>query len=276
MRGLAVVSLVATLVAGCLGTQPTQPAAEEPTPTAAPSYGATCLNGLLFQFVDYASTDAYLPPGFHPRDPQGFISVSPVAFGQAGVLVLMVDCLAADGVAFEAASVALFVESPQVDGVEPALFDFYEIERHGDPGEFGGVLTPSGWPRLPGAVNFTIEPVPGTEQLDVIADLWDADGKVMGFMGPVGAPLSLGAGTVRFWRDGPQGLAFYQHTGVLDVRVGAGVCEARSGSALASFAPSQVPVGDGFRCPPATPIVGTFPDLVLNATARFLPGVHAE
>lgn len=277
MRGLAALALVATLVPGCLGLQPDAVAAgpQDPPPVASRPLQGTCLNGLLFQFVDYAATDAYLPPGFHPRDPQGFIAVSPVAFGQAGVLAFMVDCKATDGTLYEAATVALFVESPQVDGVERALFDFYEIERHGDPGEFGGALTASGWPRLAGTVNFTIEPLPGTEDIDVIVDLTDSNGLVMAFGGPVGAPLDLGTGTVRFWRDGPLGLAYYDYTVHLDARVGAGICQARNGSALAAFSPSQVPLGESVRCPPATPVIGIFPDFAFTATARFLPGVHA-
>lgn len=271
---------VLALLAGCLGPEPGDDVPTVASPTAPPPaepYVATCLNGLLFQFVDYAATDSYLPPGFHTRDPQDFLTFSPVAFGQAGVVVLMLDCVAADGTRYEAASVDIFVESPSVPGIEPAHFDFYEIERYGDPEEFDGVLKPSKWPRLPGWVNFTVDPEPVPSGLDVLVQLFDDAGEVMWFGGPASAPVDVGTGIVRFWHDGPLGLAYYQYDVVLDAHVGGGACDARPGTALAALAPNPVPlVETNFVCPPSSPVVATFPGLVINATAQFLPGVHAE
>jgi hypothetical protein len=264
------------LLAGCL-TDPEPSDASSPAalPTPPPEpYGATCLNGLLFQFVDYATTDRFLPPGFHPRDPRDFLNTQ-VAFGMAGVVVLVVQCTSADGEAYEAASVDIFVESPGVPTVEKAFFDFYELERYADPAEFDGVLSTAGWPRLVGNVNFTREVEPLPSNMDVIVDVTDEAGSIMSFAGPVNAPVTVGTGIVRFWRDGPAGLAYYQYDVVLNAVVGPGYCTARSGTALAALSPNPLGLAP-LICPPSEPVVATFPGLSINATARFLPGVHAE
>lgn len=273
--------VAALLLAGCLGSPADDPgtvAQDASAGPAPPLYVATCDAALLFQVVPYGETDAFLPPGFHPRDPQEFLSL-PVALGQAGVVVLLLFCESADGVPYESSSVAIFVESPAVEGVEDALFDFYEVERYGAPGEFGGVLDRAGWSRLAGDVNATVDPVVLPEQVrdqDVVAWVEDEDGVVMRIAGSTNAPVDVGSGIVRFWRDGPAGLAYYQYDTSLPARVGSGWCEARPDSALAVFAPAAVPfAGFYFRCPPAEPVVAHFARFPINATAAFLPGVHA-
>lgn len=274
--------LVAALVlGGCLGSPADDPAplpAGTPGPEL-PRYLATCDAALLFQVVPYSETDQFLPPGFHPRDPQEFLSFLPVALGQAGVIVLMLFCESEAGEAHESSSVAIFVESPAVDGVEDALFDFYEVERYGAHGEFGGVLARAGWPRLAGDVNASLDPELLPQQVkdqDVMAWVEDGSGLAMRFGGSTNAPVNVGSGVVRFWRDGPSGLAYYEYDTSLPAQVGTGWCEARPDTALAVFAPTAVPFeGFYFRCPPAEPVVAHFPRIDINATAGYLPGVHA-
>ena len=106
----------------------------------------TCKNILLFQFVGYEATDPYLPPGFHPRDPQAFLG-TPVAFGQAGVLLINVVCTGPQG-PLEASSLDIFVEDPGVPGVPPGGFDFYELERYGAVDQLDGALQAVHWPLM--------------------------------------------------------------------------------------------------------------------------------
>lgn len=276
--GLFVLQALA-LLAGCLSPRPVSdgPVVLSGPPVAdAPRFSGTCSNLLLFQFVDFAITDDYLPPGFHPRDPQAFLPVVPVSFGQAGVLAIVLDCQGDQG-QYEAASLAIFVESPIVPGLEDAAFDFYEIERYAEAGQFGGLLDAVGWPRLPGNVSVDLgnEDVPART---AAAEITDAEGSVLLFAGSMEAPVGLVGNVVRFWNDRPGGLAHIDYEGVLDSYVGAGICVARANSTFAAFTtagPASAVTSASPGCPPGEPVVSTFPGLAVDATAHFIPGVHA-
>jgi hypothetical protein len=281
MRGRALAFLAVTaLLAGCLGSDQAQaPDVAVAEPVAPKPFVGTCDSGLLFQFVPYGSTDRWLPPGFHPRDPQDFLG-SPVAFGQAAVILLIVDCAAPDGTVLRSASVDIFVESPVVEGVDPARFDFYEIERYGDPAELDGALLDSGWLRLPGEVRFGGAGGPGglpsTVGYSVLAEVADGNGTIMSMIGPVAADVPLADGPVRFWHESEPGVSYIEYDVSLQPRVGTGSCSARAGTALAQMLPASPVAGTlGVNCPPGTPIVALLPDMAVNVTAQHLRGVRA-
>lgn len=277
-RATAILAVMA-LLAGCLGPEPepvADPIVAAPEPPQ-PFVGA-CDAALLFQFISYGSTDRWLPPGFHPRDPQDFLN-SPVAFGQAAVVMLIVDCAQPDGTVHQSGSVDIFVEPPVVDGLDPARFDFYEVERYGDPDELDGALSDSGWQRLPGIIEFGGAGGPGglpsTIGFSALAQVTDDNGTILSMIGPVAADVPLGAGPVRFWHESSQGLSFVEYDVVLEPRIGSGSCSARAGTALAQMLPSSPTTTVGVNCPPGTPIVALLPDMAVNITAQHLRGVHA-
>ncbi|MEA3136186.1 MAG: hypothetical protein QOC71_467 [Thermoplasmata archaeon] len=267
------------LLGGCLGGDPVEtsgPVTADPSPTPPAPVVLACQNGLLFQFVDYAETDPYLPPGFHIRDPQGFLTISPVAFGQAGVLLITLRCEGAAG-PYNMAGVDIFVEAPSVPGVDAATFDFYEVERYSSAWDFNDTLAPALWPRIPGHVNFTmLENAEGARA--GFANVTDDKGHMASFTGTMDANVGLGPSVVRFWRDGPGGLAYVEYQADLQPLAGPGICSIRPGTTLADLTiPDELhPLLPYTACPPGEPVVATFPHLVVNATARFLPGVRAQ
>ncbi|MFA5942938.1 MAG: hypothetical protein WC876_00555 [Candidatus Thermoplasmatota archaeon] len=280
-RGGFAIAVLLVLASGCLGggPGPVTPG-PEPNPTAPLLFTGECENALLFQFVEYADTDRYLPPGFHPRDPQAFLS-SPAAFGRAGVLLIVLECLGDDGLAFSSASVDIFIEAPLVEGLEPAAFNFYEVERVSPPGPWDSVLAGADWPILPGtaSVNITFGVV-ATQSAIGSTEVRDNQGQRALFVGAMDAPVSLGNATVRFWRQGPAGLAYLEYSANLQPIAGGGTCYLREGTAMAVFARST-PAGNvgpinELACPPGDPIIATFPVFRVNATAVSLPGVHAQ
>ncbi|HJQ94074.1 MAG TPA: hypothetical protein VJ874_07320, partial [Candidatus Thermoplasmatota archaeon] len=274
MQGWRLASgVLLVLLAGCLGdgsvppSPGTGPQAAEPTP---PLYSAECSNALLFQFVEYADTDAYLPPGFHPRDPQAFLG-SPAAFGKAGVLMIAIDCTDEAGVRYAAGSVDIFVEAPvvDVDGLDAATFNFFEVERSEPPGPFTQALASIGWPMVPGEVSVNITLGSASNSAAGTAEVLDGEGRVGLFGGAMGAPVPLGNATVRFWHDGPKGLGFIEYQGDLQPITGSGYCFLREGTAMADFAQST-PAGDlgpaaGLGCPPGEPVMATFPHFRMDA-----------
>lgn len=289
--GLAVAVLLA-LLPGCFGQQSPPPSAGGVPEAAQASplpYSADCTNALLFQFVEYADADPYLPPGFHPRDPQAFLG-SPAAFGKAGVVMIVIDCVDAGGVRYAAGSVDIFVEAPvvDVDGLAPADFNFFEVERIEPAGPFTQTLASAGWPMSTGEIlvnmNITSKAPPETAPAGTTgagtAEVRDGEGQVAFIAGMMGTPIPLGNSTVRFWHDGPGGLAYLEYKVDLQPIVGTGYCFLREGTSMANFARST-PVGDVapaafLACPPGEPVIATFPDFRMNATAMALPGAHAQ
>lgn len=245
-----------------------------PPPPPAPAVAMACENGLLFQFVDYGETDAYLPPGFHPRDPQAFLGAS-VAFGMAGVLLLALSCEGADG-PYNTASVAIFIEAPSVPGAGEARFNFYEVERYSEAWDFNETLVPAGWVRIPGRAAFTM--TDNSDQARAgFTVVSDTEGRMASFQGSMAAPVALGPAAVRFWRDGPAGVAYVQYEADLQPLAGPGICTIRPGTTLADLTVRDefVPLMGIVGCPPEEPVVATFPGLRLNATSRFFPEVRA-
>jgi hypothetical protein len=271
------VAALALALAGCLS--PTVPV-DNPAPgepAAWPRFEGACRNALLFQLIDFEDTDAWLPPGFHAADSQDFLD-TPAAFGQGGLIVLVLKCGATGDVQFDMASVGIFVHPPVVAGVDqPAAYNFYELERLAAPGLFDGFLQAAAWPVLPAAL--TVDVTHGaivTQAASVSALAADDRGTLLSFLGAVAAPVPLDGTTVRFWREGPVGLAFFEFEAALSPSVGAGQCDARPGSTLAAFTVSGSLLGVlGTSCPPGEPTIATFPGLRVNATVRLLPGVHA-
>jgi hypothetical protein len=293
MRGptgvLLAAAFLAAAVAGCLaGPSPPAPTPQRPAPGTVESAAyddLACRNALLFLLVDYAKTDAYLPPGFHPRDPQEFLVGFPASFGSAAVLFIAVDCPSPQG-NLTAGSIDIFVQRPAVAGAEDSRFDFYEVARYGRAGEFGGLLDQARWPRADGGVSLML--AEGTTQRSwfLWANATDAMGPVASFLGAAtstaGTTIELGPSLVRFWHEDGGGLASYEYDTVLEPWVGPGACTVREGSPLAAFTGTTgvaAPLGGGdVACPGlsgGSPVVATFPNLVLDGHATLWPGVHA-
>jgi hypothetical protein len=257
----------------------------EVTVPLVPTYGpATCANVLLFQFVDYAQTDAYLPPGFHPRDPQGFLQTA-VAFGQAGILLMALRCESPTMGPLNVSFVAIFVEPPVVDGLEPGTFDFFELARYGPATEFGGALHSPLWPTNPADVLLTTLD-PATSGMDVMATVTDGEGEVAWVAGTAAAGINVGTGPTRFWHQSNGGLAYIEYDANLDANIGSGLCRARAGTPFAAFV-GQPAVGipglGRVSCPgligqaddTADPVVAIITDPQFNATFHRLDGVYA-
>jgi hypothetical protein len=281
--------LLATAAAGCLvGPAPPAPTPARPAPGPIQSAGyddLACDNALLFLFVDYAKTDPFLPPGFHPRDPQQFLVGFPVAFGTAAVLFIEVRCLSPLG-NLTAGAIDIFVQGPAVEGGSDARFDFYEVARYAPAGEYGGLLDQAGWPRIDGSVAVQLAEGVTQKSWFIQANATDALGPAVAFLGGAastqGTTIELGPSLVRFWHDGKDGLASYDYNTTLEPWVGPGVCTVREGSPLAAFTGTTgvaSPLGGGdIACPGAAggpPVVATFPRLVLDTHATLWPGVHA-
>lgn len=271
---LAPLLLVGCTDDGSLG--PSQSGDEQIPPPTPVFYGdALCSNVVLFQFVDYGDTDPYLPPGFHPRDSQGFLGTA-VAFGQGAVLFMSMRCQSAESGSLDVAFLGIFVEAPSVEGFSPAPFNFYELARYGQDGEFGGALQASGWPWKP--ANVTIGNIAAAGRtFDVDATVSDAEGDIAYVGGVLTAPVPVGNGPTRFWHQGTSGLSFIEYGAFLDAQVGPGTCSARAGTPLAAFVgrPAVGPynctgVADG-----GDPLVAVLGGLELNATFHRLPGVSA-
>jgi hypothetical protein len=283
--------LAVLLLAGCASdVPPDRPleSADPVVPPPPPSYGpAECSNLMLFQVVDYAQTDPFLPPGFHARDPQAFLN-SPAAFGQAGVLFLALDCQSATSGPLSVAFVGIFVEPPIVEGLEPAPLDFLELVRYTSSSPFESALRDAGWPLLPANVS-VVSDVPGLQGSDARARVTDSEGTVVMVAGTVATPDTDLDTPARFWHQGPSGLAYIEYNGHLTPNVGTGVCEVRAGTPLGAFVNAplgvQTPVGDPTSCLAAKasldaantsePIVVSLQDLVLDATFHQLPGIRA-
>jgi hypothetical protein len=251
---------------------------------APPSYGpATCANVLLFQFVGFAQTDAYLPPGFHPRDAQEFLQTA-LAFGQAGVLLMSLQCDSPTMGPLNVSFVAIFVEPPVVDGLEPGTFDFFELARYGPVGQFGGALQRADWPMIEAEVQMTaLDPTAG---MDVMASISDGEGEVAWVAGTAAAAVPVGVGPTRFWHQSNDGLAYIEYDANLDANVGTGLCRARAGTPFAAFVGEPLADIPGFgqlSCPGvigqgddiADPVVAIITDPQFNATFHWLPGVYA-
>jgi hypothetical protein len=285
---LAWVLLAGLLLAGCASDAPPG-LPTEPSGSAAPSlpdplYGpASCDNILLFQVVDYAQTDPFLPPGFHPRDPQAFLS-SPAAFGQAGVIFLSLDCDSGGPQPLQVAVVGIFIEAPIVEGLEPAPLNFLELVRYTPGEEFGGALVSTGWPVVPANVSL-VSTVPGLQGYDAQVTVADGEGNLAMVAGSVAAPPGdLGGGPTRFWHQGSTGLGYVEYGASLATKVGSGLCQARQGTPLSVFVGAPVgspdtPLGDlSFSCLGVNggePLVVVLEDLRLNATFQWFPGARA-
>ena len=286
--GLLLAVGVLALFAGCLAGP--SPPAPTPPPSAplpvrsAPQEGLACENAVLFLFVDYARTDPYLPPGFHPRDPQEFLVGFPVSFGSAAVLFLEVRCPSPQG-EFAAGSIDIFVQRPAVQGASDSRFDFYEVARYAPAGQFGGLLDGAGWPRIDGAVSLQLQEGVTERSWSVVANASDELGTAVSFLGGAasteGTTIELGPSLVRFWHDGEDGLASYEYNTTLDPWVGPGACTVREGSPMAAFTGTTgvaSPLGGDVACPGTgggTPIVATFPDLRLDTHATLWPEARA-
>lgn len=239
-------------------------------------YGeALCRNALLFQFVEYGETDPYLPPGFHPRDSQGFLNTS-AALGQGAVLFMMLSCESAASGPLDVAFLGIFVEAPTVPGVPAAPFNFYELARYGSAGEFGGAIEASSWPWS--QANVTIANVAALDRtFDVDATVSDAEGDIAYVGGALATPVPIGSGPTRFWHQGPSGLAFIEYGAALDSQVGPGTCAVRQGTPMAAFV-GRPSAGLPFNCmgvDGGDPVVASLTGLQLNATFRQLPGAFA-
>lgn len=284
----ALAILTVLVLAGCM-QDPAPAGLPEPGPEAAPppvpTYGpATCANVLLFQFVDFAKTDSYLPPGFHPRDPQDFLQTA-VAFGQAGVLLMALRCESPTMGPLNVSFVAIFVEPPVVEGVEAGTFDFFELARYGPAGEFGGVLDRAGWPtHEAGVLLTTLDPT--TAGVDVMATVTDGEGEVAWVAGTAAAGVNVGTGPTRFWHQSNDGLAYIEYDANLDANIGSGICRARAGTPFAAFVGqpvADIPGLGRLSCPGligqvddvADPVVAIITDPQLNATFHRLEGVYA-
>ncbi|HUR24479.1 MAG TPA: hypothetical protein VM327_00500 [Candidatus Thermoplasmatota archaeon] len=276
------------LLAGCANDAPPAHAPSSSgqvgPPAPPPMYGpADCDNLLLFQVVDYAQTDPFLPPGFHPRDPQEFLQ-SPAAFGQAGVIFLALDCDSPSSGPLQAAFVGIFIEAPIVEGIEPAPLNFLELVRYNPSDEFGGALAMAGWPAVEANVSL-VSKVPGLHGYDTQAVVADGEGDLAMVAGTAVMPSGgLGGGPTRFWHQGADGLAYIEYSAALAAKVGSGLCQARAGTPLSHFVGAPVgdpdtPVGDlAFSCLGVNggePVIVVLDDLGLNATFQWFPGARA-
>lgn len=285
----ALAMLGVLVLAGCADDArpnlPSGPLGTAAAPPPPPTYGpAACDNILLFEVADYGQTDPFLPPGFHPRDPQEFLN-SPVSLGQAGVVFMTLVCESAGAGPLAASFVGIFIEAPIVEGVESAPLNFLELVRYGSGDEFGGALGASGWPVVAANVSL-VSNVPVMDGRDALASVEDPEGTVARVAGTAAAPGGALGSPARFWHQDERGLSYIDYDGTLDPSVGSGTCEVRAGTPLSVFVgtpvgvpvPEELPVGDPTACLGVNggePLVVILQDLSLQATFHRFPGVQA-
>lgn len=280
MRAFAVLALLAALpLAGCLA-----PGAsiEGPTPTPeAPLQreltGEACVNSVLFQLLDFAVANPFLPPGYIAKDPQEFLG-SPASFGQAAAVLLLMDCPRPAG-DWRSGFIGIFVEPPAVPGVEEAVnLDFYEVEHYGE--DFDGLLGRLGWPVAANStVRFETSPLSdGPVRLGYIEQRQDGD--LLTLLTSHVGRYTLANGPVRLWHELDNGTAYVDYDAPLTADFGSAACMVRPGSVLAQLlgnAP-QPPVGGQLvACSESRLRLGAqLPALSFSATLRFLPDAFAQ
>lgn len=263
-------ALLSVALAGCgdgggPGADAVGPAA---TPLEILAGASQCQTAILFQFVDYSATDTFLPPGFHPRDPQAFLG-APVAVGQAAIVLANMACAASEleGGPLNHSFLGIFVETPVVPGETlPGGLDFYEVEHLAGPGATDRLLASLGWSLRRADVR-----VPASEAGAALvqAEVADASGVLYAVQGSAPVPYNFDLDRIRFWHQSPQGLGHFLIDAQLDARFGPGVCSLRADSTAARLSGATT-------CPTGETLVATFPGLSYDGWFRFLPGVEAQ
>ncbi len=283
-RALAVTVVLAGLVlAGCV-SGPVQAPPSKATLLPAPitlNIGARdCLNFILFQFLPFAAADAFLPPGYHARDPKDFLN-SPAATGQAAAVVFLLDCASrdADGKPWVSGYSGVYVEPPAVPDTPDAVpLNFYEVEHFGE--ELNGTLASLGWPVHASNVSVARNTV-SQDTVGKSGSITDANGLLFQFFATAAAPYQLALGPVRLWHETPKGTGYFQYNATLDAQFGPVVCILpQYGTVLGALIgePTRLPNGGNLvACAPDRARLGaTFPNLSFLGEFRFLPGVHAR
>ena len=257
-------------LAGCSGGGGAPPGITPETPAPRLLFetdAARCDNLLLFQFVEFSATDAYLPPGYRPRDPQDFLD-SPAPTGQAALTLTLLECKdwQYSGEPLRTGFLGIYIDPPQVPGSgDPSPINFYEVERYGD--DPTGALDSLGWPRVVTNVSFQTDTL--ATKAAPRAQVTDADGLLIEVATYPATEYSLADGPVRFWHDLEGGTGYFDYDFPLRPDFGPVRCIARAGSTLADIAGATT-------CPPADPLGATFPNLAFEGNFTFLPGIHTQ
>ncbi len=260
-------------LAGCLSTGERTPTSGLPpslgsVPETVPLEASDCIATVLAILVDREHTDAFLPPGFHPRDPQDFFDI-PVATGQAMAFLIVVTCpateVAPDG--FEMAIASIFVESPAIPQVaDPAHYDFYTLD-HMFPreGNLAGYAATWGWAWTPATNTLTL---PGGLDATAITRVDSPDGTLLAsFRSTFPAPVDNPPEQVRFWHDGHLGIGHITTTLTTIPDAGPTDCNLNPGTRIAKLL-------GGNTCPPLAALAARFSSFDLSAEVVHMPGVR--
>ncbi len=270
-RGLAFLAVLS--LAGCVGppasTSGPSVTDDAMAPIIVDLQASNCGNLVLFQLVDFKPTEAYLPPGFHPRDASELLG-NPTVVGKTALVLVTLDCaVAGHADRWRPSFLEIFVDAPVVPEVNgTARFDFYEVERYGDPEELGGALREAGWHVLSSQNSLNLTVVSGKMVMGE-ARISDNQGTLISAMGAAPAPLNLDFGQLRFWQQNERGLGYFDTAFPLNPGTGGAYCTMRAGSIAAKLTGATT-------CPPGTPLLASFENLAFESHFVFLPGVLAR
>ncbi len=226
---------IAIVAAGCLGASEPDDANGAPSSFAMPALdvGSSaaawprleadllgCKTFNTFFIVDYDQTDAWLPPGFTPRDLAGFLFFTPVIYGQTLAHVAVLECEESPWGPVRVGMVGFFVHAPDIPEAGDAEFHFFNALQFSDAPALSGTLEDElGWPVQPLALQLMTEAT-GDTPLPVVPGAPSPD-RAGGFQGESSGQgmFDLAAMAVypqgfdeppllRFWHQLDAGLAY--------------------------------------------------------------------
>lgn len=212
-------------------------------------------------FVPRDQAQALLPEGYTARDSAAFFGASGVPTGRGVVVASALRCetsALARGPLGEGA-VAVYVEAPELDGIEPVSANFYELARAASPATRGR-YEPLGWTLFGEDVDVE---VPSSPLGIARGAVFDPDGEIVTLLGDAGAYEDSFSEETRWWHATPLGLGWLDASFTLTGFLGPGSCAARAGSVLAEAIGAT-------SCPPGT-LTLSGPPFDLTGELRFRP-----
>lgn len=256
MAARALFLAAVAMVAGCAA--PEDPPADAPLVLARDAGASACERVLTVVLVPVERAEGLLPEGYRAGDAQRFFGTrTPVPSQRGVVAVSAADCA---GSAWSAGGhdegfVAVFVEPPEVDGVEAARTNFYELGAAG-AGPFADTLAEVGWP----VVGSDVE-VAGAR-----ATIADVNGTLIEIGGALVPPEQSFEETIRRWRETSLGTGWLSQQFQARGELGAGSCAAAPGSVLAEAIGAT-------ECPPET-VTLAGPPFDIEGSFEFRPGLR--
>lgn len=267
--------LVALLLAACTSapgpnpspTTGTSPSGGADAPFVLPNNASDCTEVSPAVFIEPAAAQRFLPAGFRPGDAKDFLGLPGAMTGKAVVLITAVKCKtspwAPDG--YSEGAVAIFVQPPNVPGVQASPSNMYELGRATNQANLSSLLAAVGWHQIGNSVEnaFTAAPPTGSGRVSDVA------GAVYSY-GVAVEPASVDFPVdIRWWHNATLGLAFFDYKFTAKAQFGAlQQCTFRAGSFAAN-------ITGGTGCPRDN-VVLVAPSFAFTGQFRLLTDTRAR